>query len=1063
MLSRESRETGDARDEPAADAMLLNTDDLESVSALRRRVRSEHRCDEAAHVARLADHARLPAEAEARIDAYARELVLHLRRQRRKVGNIDALMQEYDLSSEEGVTLMCLAEALLRIPDTRTQDEFIEERLGAGDWHSHLGASDTFFVNASTFSLMVAGRLVSPSDEPQDAVTRLLRRLGEPVIRQAVRRAMRVLGRQFVLGETIAQAMSRGRELEQAGYRFSYDMLGEAARTEADAERYFERYSQAIEAIGSAASGLGPERAPGISVKLSALDPRYELAQRERVLGVLLDRLIALCELARERGVGLCVDAEESERLDLSLDLIERAALATGRGWDGFGLAVQAYQKRAFALVDWLADLARRADTRLLVRLVKGAYWDMEIKRSQEGGFDDYPVFTRKVHTDISYLACARRLLDAGRVFYPCFATHNARSVAALREMVGARRDFEFQRLHGMGEALYQKVVEQDAQGFACRVYAPVGGHEDLLAYLVRRLLENGANTSFVNRIADDSLPLDELVADPVTKAAADGFRPHPQIRRPPDLYGPERRNSRGIDLADPTVLIPLAREMQAADHDRWTAAPMVAGRTARGEGRPVLRPADRRRRVGTVIEATADDARAALERAAAAAPAWDRTPVAERARLLRRASDLMEEASPSLMTLLCREAGRSVVDAHLEVREAVDFLRYYAAQAERLFAEPTVLPGPTGEENRLVLAGRGPFLCIAPWNFPLAIFTGQVAAALAAGCPALAKPAEQTPLVAAQAVALLQRAGIPEDVVQLLPGPGPVIGDALLPDPRLAGVAFTGGTDTARHIHRALAARDGPMIPLIAETGGINAMIVDSTALPEQVTRDVLTSAFQSAGQRCSALRLLCLQEEIAERQLEMIAGAMRVLRPGDPARLDTDVGPIIDEEALARLTAYREAARRRYPVVGETPRGNLPEAGLFLPPIAFEIPSIDHLNEEIFGPVLHVVRWPGDDLEGLVDRINGLGYGLTLAVHSRSRNRAERVIRRARVGNIYVNRNQIGAVVGVQPFGGEGLSGTGPKAGGPHYLGRFTVERTVTIDTTAAGGNASLLTIEP
>jgi RHH-type proline utilization regulon transcriptional repressor/proline dehydrogenase/delta 1-pyrroline-5-carboxylate dehydrogenase len=629
--------------------------------------------------------------------------------------------------------------------------------------------------------------------------------------------------------------------------------------------------------------------------------------------------------------------------------------------------------------------------------------------------------------------------------------------------MVGQRRDFEFQRLHGMGEALYQKVVEEDAAGFSCRVYAPVGGHEDLLAYLVRRLLENGANTSFVNRIADDSLPVDELVADPIAMASANGFSAHPRIRRPADLFQPERRNSRGIDLADPSTVAALKVAMEAADHNGWRAAPATAGGAVDGRARPVTRPSDRRVTVGEVVEATAGDAREALARASGAAPPWNAVPVAERADMLRRASELMETDGPALMTLLCREAGRSVADAHLEVREAVDFLRYYAAEAERLLAEPTVLPGPTGEDNRLHLAGRGPFLCIAPWNFPLAIFTGQMSAALAAGCPALAKPAEQTPLVAARAVSLLHRAGVPEDVLQLLPGPGPVIGDALLPDARLAGVAFTGGTDTARLILQKLAARAGPMIPLIAETGGINAMIVDSTALPEQVTRDVMTSAFQSSGQRCSALRLLCVQEDVAERQLEMIAGAMQVLRQGDPGLLATDVGPIIDEEALARLSAYCEDARRRYPVVGETPRQAVPETGLFLPPVAFEIPSVADLEREVFGPVLHVVRWRGADLDGLVERINALGYGLTLALHSRSQSRARRVIERARVGNLYVNRNQIGAVVGVQPFGGEGLSGTGPKAGGPHYLERFTVERVVTIDTTAAGGNASLLTIEP
>ncbi len=1042
--------------------MLFQDREPPAISSLRARIRADHRADEASHVARLAEHAARNPAADARVERYARELVMHLRQQRRRVGGIDALMQEYDLSSEEGVTLMCLAEALLRIPDAETQDEFIEEKLGTGDWQSHLGASETFFVNASTFGLMMAGRLVSPGDEAPDMVDRLLRRLGEPVIRQAVRRAMRILGRQFVLGETIEEAVERARALEGRGFRYSYDMLGEAARPEPDAERYFERYARAIEVLAAGAGGQGPQLAPGISVKLSALDPRYEFAQRERVHGVLLDRLVALCEQARDRGVGLCVDAEECDRLDLSLDLIERVARHTAGDWNGFGLAVQAYQKRAFALIDWLADLAERTGTRLLARLVKGAYWDMEIKRAQEGGFSDYPVFTRKVHTDISYLACARRMLDAGSAFYPCFATHNARTVAALRDLAGQRRDFEFQRLHGMGEALYQKLVEEEGTGYACRIYAPVGGHEDLLAYLVRRLLENGANTSFVNRIADDAMPLDELVADPIARARSDAFSPHPKIPAPADLFG-SRRNSCGIDLSDPVALADLAAGMTAADHDRWQAAPWVGGEVLAGAARAVWCPADRTRRVGEVLEATAAQATAALARAAEFAPVWNATSVSRRAAVLRDAAELLEARAAALMTLLCREAGRSVADAHLEVREAVDFLRYYAAEAERLFAEPTPLPGPTGEDNRLYLAGRGPFLCIAPWNFPLAIFTGQVAAALAAGCPALAKPAEQTPLVAAEAVRLLHQAGIPPDALQLLPGDGPKLGEPLLCDPRLAGVAFTGGTETARQIARTLAGREGPMIPLIAETGGINAMIVDSTALPEQVTRDVITSAFQSAGQRCSALRLLCLQEDVADRQLEMIAGAMRLLQVGEPSLLATDVGPIIDEAALERLQHYRDQADAQFRKIAETPLGPTCVEGLFLAPIAFEIPAVSALDREIFGPVLHVVRWPGTGLDALVDDINALGYGLTLALHSRSQSRADRVIARARVGNLYVNRNQIGAVVGVQPFGGEGLSGTGPKAGGPHYLERFAVERTVTIDTTAAGGNASLLTIEP
>jgi RHH-type transcriptional regulator, proline utilization regulon repressor / proline dehydrogenase / delta 1-pyrroline-5-carboxylate dehydrogenase len=1010
------------------DDTLLTTDD-----AGRAAIRTWHRADEAAVVRDLAARAALSATDAAAVDAQTRRLVMHLREQRRKVGGIDALMQEYDLSSAEGVTLMCLAEALLRIPDAHTQHAFIEEQLGTADWHSHLGASDAFFVNASTFSLMLAGRLLGPEQEAPAAVQGLLRRLGKPVVRQAVRRAMGVLGRQFVLGRNMVEALERAGPLHKQGYGFSFDMLGEAARTDADAARYFTRYVEAIDAV-AAAPGDEAAVAHGVSVKLSALDPRFEFAQTQRLRGPLRDRLMQLCEQARALDVGLCIDAEEANRLEPSLDLIEHVALALGRGWDGFGMAVQAYQKRAVPLIDWLAELASRSGTRLHPRLVKGAYWDTEIKAAQQGGFDDYPVFTRKHHTDVSYLACARRLLDAGSALHACFATHNARTVATLLTMAGERRDFEFQRLHGMGEALYQRVLDEH-RGLRCRIYAPVGGHEDLLAYLVRRLLENGANASFVNRIADDALPIEALIEDPVARATRDAYQRHPAIPLPGDLFGSERRNSRGRDLTDPVEVSALRAAMQAADHP---------GAVAR------------------VADATPDQARAALHAAARAAHRWDMTPVVERARLLRHAAELLEAHDAELMTLLCREAGRTVLDAHLEVREGADFLRYYAAQAERRFAGATALPGPTGETNTLRLAGRGPFLCISPWNFPLAIFTGQLAAALAAGCPALAKPAEQTPLIAARAVRLLHEAGVPEDVLQLLPGDGPALAGALLGDPRLAGVAFTGSTAAAGAIARRLAERSGPIIPFIAETGGINAMIVDSTALPEQVTRDVLISAFQSAGQRCSALRLLCLQEDVAERHLEMIGGAMQTLTIGDPAMLATDVGPIIDAAALAGLQAYCREARSRFRVIAETPLPDTLPDGHWLAPVAFEIGAVEDLREEIFGPVLHVVRWRAGHLDELIDRINRLGYGLTLGLHSRSARCAARVTERARVGNLYVNRNQIGAVVGVQPFGGEGLSGTGPKAGGPHYLERFAVERVVTVDTTAAGGNASLLTMD-
>jgi len=1041
--------------------------DLTDAQNLRAAMRADYRVPEAALVELLATFAQLSPEEDARTETQARTLIAHVRQQRRKIGGVDALMQEYDLSSAEGVTLMCLAEALLRVPDATTQEDLIEDKLGSGDWSSHLGASDSFFVNASTFGLMMAGRTVGVDDEAGPSVGALIKRLGEPVIREAVRRAMRVLGRQFVMGRTVEEALKRAAKAEAKGYRHSYDMLGEAAMTMDDADRYFTAYHAALSAAGKAAAGRGPIDSPGVSVKLSALHPRYEFGQADRVGHELKARLLTLVDLAAELDVGLCIDAEEADRLDLSLDLVEAAAMrAQEKHWNGLGLAVQAYQKRAFTLIDWLEDLAGRTGRRLLVRLVKGAYWDTEIKLAQEGGHADYPVFTRKVNTDVSYLACAKKLLAAPNAFYPCFATHNANTLAALVVMADGRTDLEFQRLHGMGEALYQRIVEGDGTnpglGVSCRVYAPVGGHEDLLAYLVRRLLENGANTSFVNRIADDSLPVDDIVKSHIAIAREYDWSGHPAIANPRDIYGASRANSAGIDLTDPVTLAALKPTMDAADHDRWRAAPVISGEVRSGAARTITQPADATRKVGEVIDATAQDAQDALTAAASAAARWNATPATKRADILRAASNLMEERAPALMTLLAREAGRSVVDAHSEVREAVDFLRYYAADAEQRFAEPAALPGPTGETNTLQLVGRGPFLCIAPWNFPAAIFAGQIAAALAAGCPALAKPAEQTPLIAAEVVRILHEAGVPTDVLHLLPGDGPTIGAALLTDARLAGVAFTGSTETARIINRALAERDGPIIPLIAETGGVNTMIVDSTALPEQVTRDVIASAFQSAGQRCSALRLLCVQEDVADGLLTMIAGAMKELRLGDPARLSTDVGPVIDQDARAILQAHQADMAARFTTIAQSPRGDAAEAGHFFQPIAFELASTDDLTKEIFGPILHVVRWKAKELDQLVDRINATGYGLTLAIHSRSESRVARITRRAHVGNIYVNRNQIGAVVGVQPFGGEGLSGTGPKAGGPNYLTRFAHERTLTVDTTASGGNASLMTLE-
>ncbi len=998
------------------------------------------------------------------IQAEARRLALGVRQKR--ASGLDAFLNEYRLSTDEGVVLMCLAEALLRIPDSDTRDRLIRDKIGGADWSRHLGRSDSLLVNASTWALMLTGRVVrldTPGvgeGEAGGIIGRLIARSGEPLIREAVLQAMRIMGRQFVMGRTIDEALERGRAAEARGYRHSFDMLGEAAKTRADAERYVAAYGTAIGAIGQASAGRGPIAGPGISVKLSALHPRYEFAQAERVMAELVPRLRRLALQARQLDIALCVDAEEADRLDLSLDVM--AAVFTVpelAGWEGFGLAIQAYQKRAPAVLDWLADLARSHGRRLQVRLVKGAYWDSEIKRAQERGLPGYPVFTRKVNTDVSWLACCRKLLAAPDAFYPQFATHNAHSIAFARVLSGGHY-CEFQRLHGMGEELYDQVVGEG--GSACRVYAPVGSHEDLLPYLVRRLLENGANTSFVNRLADAEQPVDELVADPLGKVAALRSVSHPGIRLPADLYQSERRNSRGVDLNDPMALTDLAAAMLRAE-SAWAAAPLVAGTSTSGSApRAAIDPADRRRQVGTVIDAAAADVEAALVAAEAAAPAWAALAAESRAALLDQASDLYEAHTAELMALCVREAGKTIADSLAEVREAVDFLRYYAARARRDFGVAQLLPGPTGESNRLGLHGRGVFACISPWNFPLAIFTGQVSAALAAGNAVIAKPAEQTPLIAHRAVRLLHQAGVPPQVLQLLPGDGAAIGGRLVADGRIAGVAFTGGTDTALSINRTLAGRLGPIVPFIAETGGLNAMIVDSSALPEQVIGDVLTSAFQSTGQRCSALRLLFLQKETAERTLRMLAGAMDELRIGDPALLSTDVGPVIDDEA--RQTLHAHSARLDHearPIrTLDLPSGT--EHGTFFAARAYELADARLLEREVFGPILHVVRFAGDRLDAVLDAIGAAGYGLTLGIHSRVDSTIRHIVARARVGNIYINRSMIGAVVGTQPFGGEGLSGTGPKAGGPYYLPRFATERTVSANTAAAGGNATLLSLE-
>ena len=1032
-----------------------------------------HLMEEHRLVGALIERAIFAEDERRRIADLARRFVHAARAGRQKYSGIDAFMLEYGLTSEEGVILMCLAEALLRIPDTETADQLIAEKIGGGHWEKHLGHSDSLFVNASTWGLMLTGQIVKLRDvrreRPANLLKRMVVRSGEPVIRQALRQAMRVMGNQFVLGRTIKEALARAAPMEARGYRFSYDMLGEAAKTARDAERYFDRYMVAIDEVGRSAGPLVSEHPdalmgrPNLSVKLSAIHPRYEPGKEARLERELLPRIVELATAARARGIAVTIDAEEQDRLDLSLELFARALIHPKLdGWHGLGLAVQAYGRRAIPVLRWLRRLAHRTGKRLPVRLVKGAYWDSEIKWAQERGFADYPVFTRKLHTDVSYLACMRLLLSDPQAFYPQFATHNAHTVAAAFVSAG-EAPYEFQRLHGMGEALYEEVVGAAKLNRPCRVYAPVGGHEDLLAYLVRRLLENGANTSFVNRLADEEAPVAEIIRDPVEAAESERELPaearQPAIPQPRDIYGAGRRNSLGLPLSEPTVRSALQAEMAEVLEQPLAVAPIINGETpSGGEELVAASPHDRRRELGTIRLANAEMVEEAIASACGAAREWDARGGPARAEILEKAADLLERDRAQLMAVIVAEAGKTLENAQADIREAVDFLRYYATEARRLFAGPTELQGPTGERNTLELRGRGPFACISPWNFPIAIFTGQVSAALAAGNPVLAKPAEQTPMTAYVTTKLLHEAGVPPNVLHLLPGAGDV-GAMLVKDARVQGVAFTGSNETAWHIQRALTDRRSAIVPFIAETGGMNAMIVDSSALPEQVVRDAVRSAFDSAGQRCSAARVMFVQEDVANRVIDMLVGAVEELDLGDPFDYATDLGPVIDEQAQDTLDAHKARMYREAKVLADL---KLPERcryGTFVTPAVFEIDHIVRLEREVFGPILHVIRYPQGHLDKVIDAVNATGYGLTLGLHSRIGAVADFVAERARVGNLYVNRNQIGAVVGVQPFGGEGLSGTGPKAGGPNYLPRFATERVRSTDITATGGNVQLL----
>ncbi|NEG83008.1 trifunctional transcriptional regulator/proline dehydrogenase/L-glutamate gamma-semialdehyde dehydrogenase [Pantoea agglomerans] len=1025
-------------------------------SVTRSAVTAAWRRPETDAVPMMLEQARLPAALAEKTHQLAYQLADKLRHQKGatgRAGMVQSLLQEFSLSSHEGVALMCLAEALLRIPDKPTRDALIRDKISNGNWQSHLGRSPSLFVNAATWGLLFTGRLVSTHNESNlsSSLNRIIGKGGEPLIRKGVDMAMRLMGEQFVTGETIAEALANARKLEEKGFRYSYDMLGEAALTAGDAKAYLLSYQQAIHAIGKASNGRGIYEGPGISIKLSALHPRYSRAQYERVMEELYPILKSLTLLARSYDIGINIDAEEADRLELSLDLLEKLCFEPElEGWNGIGFVIQAYMKRCPFVIDELIDLAQRSRRRLMIRLVKGAYWDSEIKRAQMEGLEGYPVYTRKVYTDISYLACARKLLAVPSLIYPQFATHNAHTLAAIYQLAGNNYypgQYEFQCLHGMGEPLYEQVVGKVADGKLnrpCRIYAPVGTHETLLAYLVRRLLENGANTSFVNRIADTSLPIDELVADPVSAVeklgASEGAigLPHPKIPLPRDLYGDNRVNSAGLDMANEHRLASLSSALLSSAAQPCLAEPMIDGEAGAGELRDILNPAAPGDRVGQVREATEQEVSVALDAAVNSGPIWFATPPQERAAILERAAQIMEGQMQQLLGILVREAGKTYNNAIAEVREAVDFLYYYAGMVRDDFDNETHRP-------------LGPVVCISPWNFPLAIFTGQIAAALAAGNSVLAKPAEQTPLIAAQAVQILLDAGVPPGVLQLLPGQGETVGAQLTGDVRVRGVMFTGSTAVATLLQRNLAGRldqHGRPVPLIAETGGMNAMIVDSSALTEQVVIDIVASAFDSAGQRCSALRLLCIQEDVADHTLKMLRGAMAECRMGNPERFSTDIGPVIDAEAKANIDRHIQAMRNKgftvYQAVQENPQDSKEwNSGTFVKPTLIELSQVSDLDKEIFGPVLHVVRFTRNNLPQLVEQINASGYGLTLGVHTRIDETIAQVTANARVGNLYVNRNMVGAVVGVQPFGGEGLSGTGPKAGGPLYLYRLLAHR--------------------
>lgn len=1001
---------------------------------IRQKIREFYRIDEDVAIRHLLPQAEISMIARSRAWERARKMVLQIRAESEGSGGIDALLNEYSLSSEEGVVLMCLAEALLRVPDKETQDELIRDKLSQGQWSSHLGASDSLFVNASSWGLLLTGSMVKYSDLKSKnkfgLVKRTMGKVSEPVIRKAMNLAMKIMGKQFVMGETIEAACDRAKEKETKGYVYSYDMLGEGARNMDDAERYFQAYMQAIHVIGKAAQNKGPRKSPGISIKLSAIHSRYEFSHRDRVMSELVPKLKDLCLLAKQYDIGLTVDAEESERLDISLDIIEAVFSDSDLGdWNGFGLAVQAYQKRAIFVIEWLRQLTERVGRKLMVRLVKGAYWDTEIKNAQKDGLEHFPVFTRKPSTDVSYHACANKLLEYRDTIYPQFATHNAYSASVIIELAGEDKNgFEFQCLHGMGDTLYDQIVTNE--NIQCRVYAPVGVHEDLLAYLVRRLLENGANSSFVNAIVDVEKPVEELLEDPVERTQRLNKVYNSQIELPIEIFGVERNNSKGLDLTDITKISPLRDELVT-----WFKDNKIDPASIPENAFPVANPARLDEVIGYHELSSPAQMLSLLDSAHATFNSWSKVSISERSAILRRSADALEAHTNELIALCIKEAGKIAQDSIDEVREAVDFLRYYATQAERLV-----------EDDRL--EARGVILCISPWNFPLAIFLGQVAAAIVVGNTVIAKPAEQTSLIAIRAIEIMRECGLPQHVVQPVIARGSEVGNTLLPDTRIAAVMFTGSTQTGTLISQILANRGGEQVPLIAETGGQNCMIVDSTALPEQVIDDVVASGFQSAGQRCSALRVLFVQEDIADNVIRMIKGAMKELHVGDPAWLSTDVGPVIDTKALSALNEHADYMQQHGRLLYQCEMSDETQNGHFFAPRLYEINDISELIKEVFGPCVHVIRFKGTEINKVIEQINSTGFGLTMGIHSRIEDRANELARRSRAGNIYINRNMIGAVVGVQPFGGRGLSGTGPKAGGPNYLPRLMKEKSTPKD---------------